>query len=185
MPLNIDAYFYKDFGASHFGNFTHFIDFYLDAVGGSSTSIAGYGVGTSVDDMNAQTDALGVYWSGSTSPERQINIRDLADDDIDFTALLALDTTYYLKVIRTGTAWSCEIYTGGREDTLADTIAITGTATAFRYLFAAWSYNVAAGARDITGWMENLDLQEGAPAANAPTSALWGPLGGALYGPIQ
>ncbi|KKM45260.1 hypothetical protein LCGC14_1561000 [marine sediment metagenome] len=59
----------------------------------------------------------------------------------------------------------------------------TGTSTAFRYAFGAWSYNAGAGARSITGYMANYDLQE-AVGGNAPTGTIYGPLFGPLGGPI-
>ncbi len=175
MPTAYEIYFHKDFTASHFTNFTHYIDMHLSAVGGTSlASLAGYSVGTTVDDILGQPDAFQVYLSGRLSggADHKIEILDASDDSGDNYAI-AVGTTYYLKCIRNGTTWSVEIYTGGREDTLVDTITTTGTATAFRYILAAQCLNISQTTnRDITGWMENLDLQEA--AAGVSVSALLG-----------
>ena len=164
IPLDHDIYFHRDFGAGHFTNYTHYIEFNLSAVDpASDTSIAGYSVGTTVDDLDGQTDAFQAQILGSLSggADHKIRLFDASDSGTDSSLAITVGTTYYLKVIRNGATWSVEIYTGGKEDTLFDTIAVTGTATAFRYVLAAACFDASITTnRDITGWMENLDLQE-------------------------
>ncbi len=181
MQLDIEAYFYKDFTASHFGNFTHFIVTEITGTPGGSVSVAGYAVTTTLDDLSRITDGFMIYWRASSAPLADLRLEDASDSSID-TFSGAAATIYYLKCIRTGTAWSVEIYTGGKEDTLVDTIATTGTSTAFRYTLVAQSDNEAGGDRSITGYWKDLDLQE-AVGANAPTGTIFGPLFGPLGGP--
>jgi len=172
MITNAEIYFSKDFGAAHFGNYTHFIEFYLDAAPGSSASLCGYAVAGDLEGIGPQLDAFQVHWQGESAPVTQrIYIQDPSDESDDHYNG-ALDTLYYLKVIRNGTTWSVEIYTGGKEDTLVDTIATTGTATAFRYIQAGQNNNTGGSNRDITGYMQNLDLQEAAPGGTDSTVLL-------------
>jgi len=183
MNLLNDSYFYKDFGVGHFANYTHLIEFYLDAAPGTGVALCGYSVGTTYDDLAGQGDAFQAFMYGMTGGAgTQIRIKDASDGNYDFYAI-SLDTSYYLKCIRNGTTWSVEIYSDSSRETLLDTIAVTGTVTAFQYVLAAQSDNEAGGARDITGYMEDLDLQEA--DGLSPTGVLRGPLGGPLFGPIM
>lgn len=166
MDLDIDAYFHKDFTASHFTNFTHLIDIHVFSAGLTvNRSNVGFAVGTTVDDMDDQTDAFQLRIRARTvgGGNTDMSIRDASDSGVD-NSVISLDTTYYLKCIRNGTAWSIEIYDaaerGGGD--LLDTVALTGTATAFRYVLAAQSNNLSTGGRAMSGYFENLDLQEAA-----------------------
>ncbi len=170
MPMNLDIYFYKDFGASNFGNYIHFVDTEITDIVGTSVSLAGYSVATTLNDIAGQTDAFQVQWVPSTGANN-LRMQDASDSDTDSFAATE-DVLYYLKCIRTGTTWSVEIYTGGREDTLVDTIALTGTATAFRYVLIAQSNNQAGGSRSISGYWKDLDLQEAVAGANVPIGML-------------
>lgn len=160
LPLNIDAYFSRDFGGGHFTNFTHLITCYMELVTGLSSSWSGYSLGATVDDLFGQSDALQVVFVGDGG-FFDIMIRDASDNDRDDFSVSG-GTLYYLKPTRNGTAWSVEIYDDSGRTNLIATPAVTGTNTAFRYGLVAQSGNTASGDRKVTGYWKDLDLQEGA-----------------------
>ena len=161
IPLDgVDAYFYKDFGASHFTNFTHLIDFYLSSTNlGTQSSVCGYSITVNVDNGADITFGMMVYLVGSTVL-KTISLRNNDDLETDQSDI-SLDTIYYTTPIRNGTAFSVETYSDSGRTNLLDTIAVTGTASALRYIMAAQSYDFEApGDRSVTGYMKDLDLQE-------------------------
>ena len=163
MPLDVEVYFYKDFTASHFANFEHLMDFYLTSAN-SAVSICGYSVATTLEDLSRQTDAFQVYMYGITTPNYRIYIRDVSDLDADYVDI-STGTSYYLKITRTGTTWTVNVYDDSeRTNEIANSpIAVTGTGTAFRYVLVGQSDDESSsGTRQLTGYMEHLDLQEAA-----------------------
>lgn len=165
IPAECTAHFSKDFGAGHFTNFTHLIDFYLDAVAESGVSRCSSSIGTTVAPLDDQADAFQVVIHGSTTTKR-IYLYDKSSANSDRYDI-SLDTSYYLKCIRSGTAFSVEIYDASAREVgdLLDTISVVGSETAFRYCLAGQSANWGETG-DITGYMEHLDLQEAPPAGN-------------------
>ena len=191
VPLDETSYVYKDFSAGHFGDFEHKVTVYLSDVNeGSSTSLCGLGQSNELTVFPLHTgDGLSTNIRGQDS----VSLRDIRILEIDGGSegasdlgVILVNTIYYLTISRSGTTYQTLVYDDSGRTNLIHTLSITCIATTFRYNMAAETGDYGAnGGRRITGYIENLDLQEGAPAGNAPTSALWGPLGGALYGPIQ
>lgn len=168
VGLNETSYVYKDYTAAHFGNFEHLITYYLSSTNlGSNTSLAGYALLNEIDEWNGVSgDGLWIFFRGSTSPLAEIRILEKdggVEDGVD-TGTISLDTIYYLTVERSGTTLTCKIYDDSGRTNLIDTLSATVINTTFRYLFGIELFdNGANGTRKITGYIENLDLQEEVP----------------------
>lgn len=168
VPLNENSYVYKDFNAGHFGDFTHLITVYLsDTNLGSATSICGYGLQNEITDYVGVTgDALITMIRGDSSAINDIKIRekDGGVEGAEDIGTISFNTIYYLTVSRSGDTYQVLIYDDADRTSLVDTLSITCIETTFQYCMAVETTDYGANTnRHITGYIENLDLQEAAP----------------------
>ena len=162
MRRDVNAHVGKSYGASHFGDYDHDIDFRITAcdskgemvvwaVASSDASWAGLGAG---QDCH-------VYDIGSAN---RLTLYDKGNADNDVYASVALNTTYYLTNTRVKATplTQCKIYSEAARTTLLDTLAITPETDDYEYALCCASmkstWNPAA---TISGYSENLDLNEG------------------------
>jgi len=169
-----DAYVYKDKGVDHFnGDFEHLITIYLDAATTGGRTGALWGLTNIVDDEKGIADAnedellVFFYYDGT---DHWIYLREyhggVATTD---RCVCALDTPYYLKIKRDESIGTygrlyCYIYSNPERTTLVDTLQVDLHAKIdFRYIFSIQTYRDEASGT-ISGYSENLDLQEVPPA---------------------
>jgi hypothetical protein len=105
-----DAYIYKDYGADHFGDFTHLIDVYLVSHGSSSCGCILWGLANSVDDQlgiqNAGGTEIFVYGYVGPSPH-SLYLAECYSNSLYFSASyysFNSGTWYYLKIVKSGTS---------------------------------------------------------------------------------
>jgi len=168
---DLDQWLYKNAGAAHFGEtFTH--DYKFTAYAGD-----GYGFSWAVSN-NAGTDdardwhtgtdeACGVMHNANASPE-EIRLYSFENSDVDSdNSSWSAETPYYPKVDRTGwTALAFKCYDDAPQTNLVFTLTVAPVNNrSFQYVFPAASYNYGA-AYSVRVIIENLDLNEGAPAGN-------------------
>lgn len=173
---NEDAYVYKDKGADHFMDFEHLVDVkdthINDAVAGGV-----WAVSNDIDDMvgletTGKTALMVFMYDHSTAGTRRIYIRETYDSIAysDYYAPFTFGASYYLRIIKLGTAFSCEIYGSDADRTNEENVIDTPSLTlhgdwTFRYVFGAITYNVGeAFHTDVD--VDNLDLQEAPPPAS-------------------
>lgn len=179
IPYNsTEIHFSKDFGSGHFGNFEHLVTCeYISAGEGSAYSKCFLTIGDTQEGWYGQTNALSVYLQGDSTPERRIYCIDKATQTPDFAAVSA-DTTYYLKITRSGTTYTVVIYDDAERTSEVDTIVDTCTNTTLQWCLVAQSFDggAANGNRHISGYWKDLDLQEvvGAPGAMTLNTGYWG-----------
>jgi len=163
MLRSVAAYLTKDFGAGHFGNYTHDFDCFVSATSSFTAHADLWGVsnaaGTFADRATGQT----VYWYYSgTGSIQYLNLREMSTGASD-AYVATLSTPYYCTAVRAGTAGSCEIYDapGRLIGDLLDTLTAVVANTTYRYHIALASRE-ASGPPSITGYVENHDLHEAA-----------------------
>jgi hypothetical protein len=168
---NEDAYFRRDMGGGHFTDFTHLIDVRINSHSGNNIAYC-WMLSNDVDDVKALNTAsktfltleLGFY---STAYYMEIS-KWTGGAETHSAAFVPVATTwYYLKIIRDGANFTCEVYSDAARTNLLDTLDVGGIDSGwnFEYVFVCNTYNSGHayyGDEDI----ENLDLQEGgAPPA--------------------
>lgn len=168
------AYVYSDKGAGHFdGDFDHKLDCRLtSAVENSwmfiwSLKVA---IGDYADAVGSPKNyiALNVgYWldGGLTYKIRVVGSYNGEADKADYWTGMALDTTYYLRIKRSGNVVTVGIYgsAANRDDETSplDTLSIAlGGVSSLRYIYAIHSFTLAGNDYPTSGYVENLDLQE-------------------------
>lgn len=178
LDRNNDTYFYRDMGANHFdGDYEHLLQTlksgYVDAGLAYVWVLA-----NEVDDwfglLVGDKDALGLWWYYNS----RLYIREL-DGGAEYSdyASLSQGTLYYVELERdeaVGTYGTIYAYicTGDYWDdggTQIDTIsvALNTSKKDFRYIYSINSLNDGDNTKTITGYMQNLDLQEA--GVSAPT----------------
>lgn len=178
---NEDTYLYKDKTADHFTDFDHKVDVRSDFneinARGSFWVLA-----NDLDDFyRLQIDgktALGVQsYYRAIGPERWISLREVhaGNGYGDHFITAAVNTWYYLRIVKSGTTFVCGIYStaelrdaGDGTDGDVDNLALTLHADhSFQYVYACSSHD-----SDINYFLNNdtanLDLQEEV----APTESL-------------
>jgi len=159
-------------GVGHFGDFEHLVEVYMDAVTDASTS---YFVGTVWGVANEENDV--VYFTNKDAIF--LIIRATVDNGkyaialqetysgssvVDTSIQINEDVIYYLKIKRVGTTVTCDIYLSDAnreaEESAVDNLQILDCIeTTFEYIYASSSYHYSI-VRTMTGYVENLDLQE-------------------------
>lgn len=163
--MDESSYVYKDFGVGYFGDFTHLVTFYLSSTNlGSALCWHGYGQQNEITDFYSATgDALITFMLGRTGFVYSIYCEEKeggVNGDFDFFDI-SVDTPYYLTISRNGTVYQVLIYDDAGRTNLVDTLLMACITTAFQYCMAAETYDMNVNAdRRITGYIENLDLQE-------------------------
>ena len=166
-----DYYVTKDLGAGYIGNFTHWVDVNVTSITNNGDSLMiTWGVGNAVDDFkdidDASGDAFFIVCARDTATTYGINI-----NNIDGGALtggttvtgISVATASYLSITRASTTATLQIYstaakrvTGGSGD--VGTVTLTVVDTAFRYVYALGSYNIAGTGKDISGTSSNFAI---------------------------
>lgn len=165
---NRTEYVVKDFGAGHFGDFEHLIT--VNFASGENWAYSYVWVLANSDNDVYPLELLGEKflcvlgnWYGGTLQYLRIRYFDgsvWADDYFD----AAPNTTYYLTLTRAGTTLTCKVYSDSGRTNLVDTLTLTVTSDAFRYMIPCSTYNSGNTPHGIT-YINDLYLQE-AVAAN-------------------
>lgn len=165
---NDAAYLYKDYGVDHFsGDFEHLLDAQL--VASDNDVAAGFwGLANALGEMNADFRAspnrmLNAHFYRTALGARQLALREYGNGVLEVWSdfyVCAIGTTYYQKIKRVGNTLTDEIYSDAARTILLDTLTLVLNYTDnFRYLYGAQTDEWNSGAV-ISGWVENLDLQE-------------------------
>ena len=156
---NETTYLYKDYGAAHFGDFTHRI---------KVKNVAG-GTGKGVVWMLC--DELGDVHSLQDTEQTFINIWLYGSDRMyleeGYSGLthqnwygISADTWYYVKIVKSGTSLNAYIYSDAGYSTLLDTLTLTLHGNwNFRYLYGCNTHNSGFDHYEQTD-IENFDLGE-------------------------
>ena len=168
---NEDYYVTKDFGASYFGDFTHWVDVNVTAITADGNSSFYFDAISNADDDLFDIDAangdcifLGVGRIGAGYRVGIYNVDGGALTLSTGSTTNTLGDPVYISSSRAGTVLTAEVYStaalriaGGAGD--VDTITHTVVATTFRYVYGLASYNNGGTAKDITGTVSNLILK--------------------------
>jgi len=178
---NEDAHLYKDKGEGFFTNFIHLLD--VKRVSAQSWAQGHpWMVSNDIDDAKGLKDgnktALTVwfYLSGSI---HKLGISEYYNGTDYWQGTdIASATWYYLKIEKSGTSFTCKVYSDSARTNLLATLSLTlHGAWNFRYIFVCntWnSNNLISGDIDI----ENLDLGAVFPISGVTRDANGNPLGG-------
>ena len=166
------AYVYKDKGAGHFsGDFDHKLDTRVTSSVVYSYAFIWVLALQTGDYEEAKGTPVNVFYvifwqAGAADWRIEINgAYNGTAGTADYWNGAALNTTYYLRIKRTGSTYTCDIY-GSAEDrdneenALANlSVTLTGT-TSFSHIYALASFTLAGTAYPISGYVENLYLGE-------------------------
>ena len=159
VDRNETDYVYKDAGASHFGDFTHYLKINTSSCAALGV-VVWWGIATSVNHAQAWTDAIFISSYGESS-KAGLYLQAVTGGKCSAGYLCTLSTDYYLKIVRAGSNVTCYVYSDSGMTNLLSTQTITGvTTTAYRYIYAFASYNDASSARAVSTVVSNLDLNE-------------------------
>ena len=168
-----DYYRTKDFGVDYFGDFTHWVDVNVTALTNNPDSaFVGWGLSNADDDFNdidiANGSGLFLWMQRLGATTYFFRLYDLTTGtmtSLDLSVGIAVNTESFLAITRSGTTWTVEIYssdtlrtTGGSGD--VDTISGTSNSIVYRYVYGLGSYNKGVAARDISGTVSNLIINE-------------------------
>jgi len=166
LNMGLDVKLARDYGAAHFGaEFVHQLTLNVAAIAQSfvawSVSTGAFNRTELLLDDTVFVDAA-ASGAGFTLSLRE---RILANNN-DTSAVLDLDTEYYLTVTRSGAAVSLVVRTGSHTGTVVDTVAVTTDAGAtFSHLIAAATRGASSG--NVTATIGAPDINE-APATETP-----------------
>ena len=162
---NETTYLYKDYGADHFGDFTHKIK--VKAVSASATTAFGA--------VWALADQLGnISWlktNNYVSIDVEFQRQDSAcvvilrenhngSEYYDYWAGASWDTWYYIKIVKSGTSLNAYIYSDSDYSTLVDTLTLTLQADhTLKYLYGCNTYDDDTTPY-LTADIENFDIGE-------------------------
>lgn len=170
ISKNADAYLYKDKGVGHFTDFEHLITVQgndgapcdnnaIDYIWAVTNDIADW---KGLVDNNKHAIAVNLYDFYDTPG--LIGLRECHNGSVyaDNYTSPASNTPYYLTIEKSGTTFTCKIYSDASRTTLVDTLTLTLQANnSWRYIFAVMSYNVA-NIDQCNDDVDDLDLQEAA-----------------------
>ena len=179
MRRDADAYLYKNFGVGHFGDFEHLFGFALTDAEAGDVSDRNYA------DIHVLSNGIG---SVNDYDEDWIGVKLVQDQDLDDTTIFRLmqkengvivdsdiSSTIvgvgffsYMTIERSGTTCTLKIYMDNEREELIETLTITCTTTAYRYLHVVRSEEASTDPADhISFYFNNLDNVE--PAIDPPT----------------
>ncbi len=158
----------SDKGAAHFsGDFTHLLTFYWDPDIPSSQTFGAWMLSNVTGDLHASdsvdSPAMYLVVSDNDNPQK-MKLGDYRSSTYNEDVWQGPDNAiiYYLKIERIGTALTCRVYDDSGRTNLLHTLAITlASATSFRYVGVVLGYNDGGTSGVVSGYVENLDLQEG------------------------
>lgn len=175
MRRDANSSIYKSYGANHFGSFDHDVTGYFDTkdLGYETGGIwmlnnTGHMTDSDMDTANEGITAA-FYYDGSNE---MVVFKNYVNDSTDTNNTINLDTLYYFTIVRTtnpSNSLTCKIYDDSGRTNLVDTLTVTYEATTYQYLGGAFSRDSASVPdREITYYVENLDINEAAPSAFIP-----------------
>lgn len=158
MNRNTATYVYKDFGADYFGDFTHESALIATAMAAGS-SLAGWELANIINDTQAiyASDGLIVrlFNSAGTILFQMSEVQGGVNSTDSYIA--SLSAQYYMRIKRTGTNLTCQIFSDAARTVLLDTLILTCATTKFRYQYAISSFGDATSAV-CTGVSSNLEF---------------------------
>lgn len=174
-----DHYVYKDYGSNHFnGDFEHLLSMQITGYSGDYGYAGAWAMANVVDDWSglqgASESGLFVHQQHNTGTANAMACREVDSGSYYDSSYysISLNTYYYLKIKRDesvgtyGTLYTY-IYSDSSRTTLLTTlsVALHSNKKDFRYLYGfqggGWS---DLSGRLISGFSENLDIQESSPA---------------------
>ena len=170
MRRDSGAYLYKDYGAGHFGDFKHKFTLCLTDAEAGDVSYRYWG------NVYALTDTvcvaknindgffLSLTQSGSID-DKCLYILAQKENGVIVNNYLDISrgiTTHYMTIERNGTSGTLKVYSDAARTNLITTLSITCNTTTYQYLTAIQAGGWTSDVTDhISGYIENLDLQEG------------------------
>lgn len=169
MRRDADSSVEKDFGVAHFGQFDHDFETYFTAYSASYAQVAVYHLSNTdaatiadIDTSNVGITVL-MYWDGAN---RRLILKEWWANDEDNTNIDAA-TSYYCTIKRDADSIDFEIYNDTNRTDLKDSQTVTFNSGTLRYIGPLGSRDSASfPTASLTGYIQNLDLQEGAPAVD-------------------
>lgn len=175
------AYVYSDKGVGHFvGDFEHLVAIRCSAAVGEAAATVVWALGNSIGDFYERMAAgnglciwFNLYYATDPSPaiilEESYGLSSYRDD----YKYAGYNIWYYLRIRRTGSILTCEIYSDAARTVLIDTLSLVlHTVDSYRYVYAISSVTDAwMGSSTLSADIENLDLQEVAPTPPSPAPA--------------
>jgi len=166
---NEECYMYKDYGVSHFKNFEHVIDVKMVFTSNYGLSFF-WGIADYLETyrglLNDSRDGMfSAIWKNSFG-ERFIGIWELEHGvrvglDTTVADVIQSDSWYYLTIEKSGTTWTCKIYSDEVKETLVDTLTITlQNNYEFRYFFGCNVDDNDVSPNHNVASIRNLDFQE-------------------------
>lgn len=163
------AYCYKGKGVDHFVDFEHKLDVNIASATEDWAFIYFWALW---NDLGAVTpldtaEKTGIQMAAIRHSDdslyftlREVDAGTVYSDNTYGTVVLNYGTTYYLTIERSGATFTCKIYGDSARTDLKDTLSLTlQTETKFKYIYATQS-DGSGSAGAMTGYCENLDLQE-------------------------
>ena len=171
-----DRYSTHDEGAASLTDFTQQVDVNVTELTNTSQSaFVAWAISNADDDLvdiiGASGDSIYLLAAHFDATHYKFSLNSCDGGvvtETDASSAISVDTPSYLKIIRsdTGATLTVEIYStlalkqaGGAGD--VDTITGTVVNTAFQYVYGIGSVNIAGTAKDISGWIANLTLEDG------------------------
>lgn len=167
VPRNASVNTSFDFGASHFGDFTHRFKVRVDACNDNGTGGAARGGVWNMSSasradfsaMETNDDGANLYlkcFSSSSSYTWFLDGYNSSTEDTWADVIPVL--VRYIEVQRAGSTLTAKIYSDANYTTLLHTLSINSGATAYRYFYPIMSYNDGTTGTSISGRVENYDL---------------------------
>lgn len=160
---NDRCYVWDDKGASHFGNFVHLLEVNVsEAVSGAVGYVWAISeLNTSV--ISSSTFALAVSLNPGVTGTPRFFIQQFGGGSPGFGNLvsLTLNTHYYVTVNRTGTTLNATFRTGSHSGTVQGSSQRTCNSSSLQYIYGFSSNGGSDSAKQISGNVGYLDLQEG------------------------
>ena len=156
---NETTYLYKDYGAAHFDDFTHYIK--IKKVSGDYASGIVWMLANDLGDVETLRGAAKTFIVLELTGANHLYLREIDDystysDDYTITQ----GTWNYVKIVKSGTSLNAYIYSDAGYSTLLDTLTLTlhGDWT-FKYLYGCNTQNTGADNYVQTD-IENFNLGE-------------------------
>jgi len=155
-----DSYVYKSYGAAYFGDYKHDIDVRQETPSSEDCGMIVWGVTNTPNNYTDLTEGQVILLYG-TAGDTIIRLKDKGNNNND-DYICSLDTTYYLRLERSGATTTCKIYPTSNDRTndtnILDTLTIICETTTFEYLLVGGSRGEVSNSLKAYGYVENVDL---------------------------
>jgi hypothetical protein len=164
-PLTDDSYLYKDYGASYFGNFEFIFDLRMTAQESASSEVVIFKLANTLATNYSNGHCIWTDAQTDTS-KYKLNITSNGGNTLASTNTYDVNTTYYIRALRTGAWFGIEIYGSisdrtnkiNRLEMLTFVEGNVGYSTAWRYYEAITSRGNTGGGVYTSGYIENIEL---------------------------